>query len=104
MLQYYTFITLVIELEEKLKIRLLDKLKQIDKQNLKELHVLLIPDFFVDHFIYLDEFENTFNRIKNIHQQGGGNLPGIKQRIHQGGNAANTALSLAKLGIKSHLI
>jgi len=94
----------VIELHDELKIRLLDNLKQIDKQKLKELHVVLIPDFFVDHFLFLDELESTFTKLKDIYQQGGGNLPGIKQKIHQGGNAANTALSLAKLGIKSHLI
>jgi len=91
-------------LDEALKTRVLDKLRQIDQRKLRELHVVLIPDFFLDHFIYLDEFENTFTRIKNIYQQGGGNLPGVKQKIHQGGNAANTALSLAKLGIKPHLI
>ncbi|MDH7517042.1 MAG: carbohydrate kinase family protein [Candidatus Thermoplasmatota archaeon] len=91
-------------LNEETKKRLLEKLKQIDKHKLQDIHVVLLPDFFVDHFLYLDEFENTFTRIKNIYQQGGGNLPGVKQKIHQGGNAANTALALARLGIKPHLI
>jgi len=104
MLKHYTSLSLVMELEEEPKKRLLDKLKQIDEQSLQELNAVLLPDFFVDHFLYLDEIENIFNKIKNIHQQGGGNLPGIKQKIHQGGNAANMALALAKLGIKSHLI
>ncbi len=93
-----------MELDKELKLKILERLKQIDKQNLQELHVVLLPDFFADHFLYLDEFENTFTKIKNIYQQGGGNLPGIKQKIHQGGNAANTALALAKLGIKPSLI
>lgn len=42
--------------------------------------------------------------IKKIYEQGGGNLPGYSQRIHQGGNAANTTLSLATLGVSAHLI
>ena len=32
------------------------------------------------------------------------NVPGVQQRIHQGGNAANTALALARLGVKTCLI
>ena len=91
-------------MDDILKNRLLDKLNNIDLKKLSELHVVLFPDFFVDHFLYFDEFEKAFDKIKNISLQGGGNLPGVRQRIHQGGNAANAALALARLGVKSHLI
>ena len=87
-----------------LKTRLSDRLRQIDRDNLSDFHVVLCPDFFVDHFLTLGEFEHTFARIKDVYQQGGGNFPGISQKIHQGGNAANSALALARLGVKSHLI
>ncbi|MCX6667318.1 MAG: carbohydrate kinase family protein [Euryarchaeota archaeon] len=94
----------MVKLNEALKTKLLGRLKQLEKKNLAGFNVVLLPDFFVDHFLTMDEFEISFNRIKDIHLQGGGNLPGVTQKIHQGGNAANTALALATLGVKSHLI
>lgn len=77
---------------------------QLEKSKLTDFNVVLLPDFFIDHFLTMDSFENSFNKIKEVYFQGGGNLPGIKQKIHEGGNATNTALALAKLGINSHLI
>ena len=91
-------------MDEDLKLRLLEKLNQIDSSKLGEFSVSLMPDFFVDHFLTMNNFEMEFSRIQEIYNQGGGNVPGISQNIHQGGNATNTALALAKLGIKSHLI
>jgi len=91
-------------MDEDLKSRLLEKLNQIDSSKLGEFSVSLMPDFFVDHFLTMNNFEMEFSRIQEIYNQGGGNVPGISQNIHQGGNATNTALALAKLGIKSHLI
>ena len=92
------------KMDNDLKIRLLEKLNQIDPKRLEEFNVVLMPDFFVDHFLTMNDFEREFSRIREIYKQGGGNVPGITQSIHQGGNAANAALALAKLGIKSHLI
>ena len=91
-------------MDNDLKIRLLEKLNQMEQKRLKKFNVVLMPDFFVDHFITMNSFEEEFLRIRQIYKQGGGNVPGITQSIHQGGNAANTALALAKLGINSHLI
>ncbi len=91
-------------MDDDVKTRLLEKLNQIDVKRLSDFHVVLLPDFFVDHFLTMDKFEREFTRIQDVYVQGGGNVPGILQRIHQGGNAANTALALARLGIKSHLI
>jgi len=87
-----------------LKTKLLERLKQIDIKNTQEHHVALLPDFFVDHFVTLKKFDDTCSAMKEIVQQGGGNLPKIAQIIHQGGNAANTALALARLGTSAHLI
>ena len=91
-------------INEELKQSLLERLKCIDTEELCKFHVVLLPDFFVDHFLMMNNFEEEFFRIQEIFKQGGGNVPGIPQRICQGGNAANTALALAKLGINAHLI
>ena len=64
----------------------------------------MLPDFFVDHFVSLDTVEKTCDAVKHVAVQGGGNLTGVAQRITQGGNASNTALALARLGIRAHLI
>lgn len=95
---------MVMELDRTLIDRVLIKLREIDHNKLSNNHVVLLPDFFVDHFLTLNEFENNFSRIKEIFLQGGGNIPGIPQKISQGGNSANTALALARLGFSPHLI
>ena len=79
--------------------RVIDRLKDIDKKLLLNYHIVLLPDFFIDHFLTFKEFEDDIPKLKNIYKQGGGNIPGIKQKISQGGNASNTALALAKLGL-----
>jgi len=84
--------------------RLLKKLEEINQGKLRDFNVVLLPDFFVDHFLTLDLLEENFDKIRKIAQQGGGNIPNVSQKISQGGNSANTALALKKLGICSHLI
>jgi sugar/nucleoside kinase (ribokinase family) len=91
-------------MESSLQKRLLQTLQGLDRKEISTFHVVMLPDFFVDHFVSLDTVENTWSAVKTIAAQGGGNLPGIAQRITQGGNAANTALALARLGISAHLI
>ena len=94
----------MIKFDIKLIKRVIDRLKDIEKKLLLDYHIVLLPDFFIDHFLTFDEFEVNIPKIENIYKQGGGNIPGIKQKISQGGNASNTALALAKLGLSSHLI
>jgi len=84
--------------------RLFERLNQIDRGCLSDFHVVLLPDFFVDHFLFFGDIEKVFSEIKNLYLSGGGNLPGVEQRIHQGGNAANSALALTRLGVRTHLI
>jgi sugar/nucleoside kinase (ribokinase family) len=84
--------------------RLLQTLQSLDRKEISRVYVVMLPDFFVDHFVSFDEVEKTCDAVKDIAARGGGNLPGVQQRISQGGNAANTALALARLGICAHLI
>jgi sugar/nucleoside kinase (ribokinase family) len=91
-------------MESSLVKRVLQRVQNIEKKQLPMFHVVLLPDFFLDHFVYFDSVENACQGIQQIATQGGGNKPGIIQRIQQGGNAANTVLGLARLGMSSHLI
>ena len=91
-------------MESSLQKRLLQTLQSLDRKEISMLHVVMLPDFFADHFVSLNTVEKTCHAVKIVAAQGGGNLPGIAQRITQGGNAANTALALARLGISAHLI
>jgi sugar/nucleoside kinase (ribokinase family) len=84
--------------------RLLQKLLSLERKELPTFHIVMLPDFFVDHFVYFDSLEKTCQDLQSIAAQGGGNKPGITQQIQQGGNAANTALGLVRLGMNAHLI
>ncbi|MCS4542170.1 MAG: carbohydrate kinase family protein [Euryarchaeota archaeon] len=68
-------------------------------------NVVIMPDFFLDHFISFKGNPPSFlEKISNIVGQGGGNIPFVSQSIFRGGNAANTASALASLGANAHLI
>ena len=69
-----------------------------------QLHVVTLPDFFLDHFVPLPRWSDTLPRWEGVHQRGGGNVPTLGQHFAPGGNAANTALGLARLGVRTHLV
>jgi len=91
-------------MDQSLLKRLERTVQALDRRNIAKSHVVMLPDFFVDHFVSLESAKKTSTAIDMLVKQGGGNLPGIPQQISQGGNAANTALALARLGVSSHLI
>jgi sugar/nucleoside kinase (ribokinase family) len=63
--------------------------------------VVVMPDFFFDRIINLDYDLASFStKLKKITSQKGGSLDGISQMDIKGGNAINTATSLAVLGAK----
>jgi sugar/nucleoside kinase (ribokinase family) len=62
--------------------------------------VVILPDFFVDHFVVASDFNNFFSSMKQLASQGGGNLLGTRHIIHRGGNSINTASALLTLGMK----
>jgi len=63
--------------------------------------VVALHDYFIDHFIYMEEDLN--GNIKDIIEtakRGGGNIFKNKQTIMRGGCAANFSAAIAKLGVK----
>lgn len=67
-------------------------------------HVVTLPDFFLDHFVTLPAWSTIVPRWQATHARGGGNILTPGQHFQAGGNAANTALGLARLGVKTHLV
>jgi len=65
---------------------------------------VILPDFFVDHFVLVPTFEEFIENLKRLAKQGGGNILGSEQFIRRGGNCVNTASTLLALGIDSKLI
>ncbi len=90
-------------MKETLKNILAEKLnRHIDQKN--DFSVVMLPDFFLDHFVNINSYKTAIKEIKNIYMQGGGNIPKYYHSIQQGGNAANTALALGRLKINVDLI
>ena len=67
--------------------------------------VVSLPDFYLDHIVsYPSDVERFIDDVKRIAQQGGGNIINIPQHYTLGGNAANFADTLARLGLSVSLI
>jgi sugar/nucleoside kinase (ribokinase family) len=68
-------------------------------------NIVALPDFYLDHIVsYPYSMERFVDDVKRIAQQGGGNILNIPQHYTLGGNAANFADTLARLGLKVSLI
>ncbi|MHA2068189.1 MAG: PfkB family carbohydrate kinase, partial [Candidatus Thorarchaeota archaeon] len=65
---------------------------------------VILPDFYVDHFVIAGHFDEFIDGLKKLAEQGGGNLLGNKQFFRRGGNSVNTASALLTLGIDPVLI
>ena len=61
-------------------------------------------DFSIDWIVRVSEFESFVNKARTVLRQGGGLLPDSAQTMQQGGCAANTATTLATLGVATHFI
>ena len=62
--------------------------------------IVVMPDFFVDRVIKLGSKEEFFNSINDKARLGGGSIRGVPTADIKGGNAANVAYCLAKLGAR----
>jgi len=71
------------------------------KEDHEKLDVIVMPDFFHDRLINLDCDADRFSSmIADVAKQKGGSIDGIAQTDIRGGNAVNTASTLAALGTK----
>jgi len=65
---------------------------------------VVLPDFFVDHFVIIESLDKLIDGLKRLAEQGGGNLLENEQFVRRGGNAVNTASALQTLGLNPRLI
>jgi sugar/nucleoside kinase (ribokinase family) len=65
---------------------------------------VVLPDFFVDHFVIFEKLDTLIDGLNRLAEQGGGNLLENEQFIRRGGNAVNTATALLSLGLSPKLI
>jgi len=67
--------------------------------------VSVLPDYFVDRFVRLDDFQELASAIKSKGVQGGGgSIRGSRQSEVKGGNAVNLAFALGSFGMVVNLI
>ncbi len=67
--------------------------------------VTVLPDYFIDRFVKVDDFAELARAIDQKGEEGGGgSIRGIKQAEVKGGNAVNLAYSLGSLGVNTNLI
>ena len=71
----------------------------LQKPQLKNCKVVVMPDFFLDRLVNLDWDTAQFSGlVEEVIQRKGGSLDGIPQIDLRGGNAVNVASALARLG------
>ncbi|MEM3579619.1 MAG: carbohydrate kinase family protein [Candidatus Bathyarchaeia archaeon] len=69
------------------------------KNDFSWLNVVVMPDFFLDRLIYLEQDSKKFStEVEAVVKRKGGSIDNIEQADFRGGNAANTASALASLG------
>jgi len=65
---------------------------------------VILPDFFVDHFVILPTYQGFLKSLDDLAKQGGGNLIGTEQIIRRGGNCVNTTSALHALDVDARMI
>jgi sugar/nucleoside kinase (ribokinase family) len=65
---------------------------------------VILPDFFVDHFVILPTYEGFVKSLDELAGQGGGNLMDNEQFIRRGGNCVNTVSALHALDVNAKMI
>lgn len=65
---------------------------------------VILPDFFIDHFVIVPKFDDFMQNLELLANQGGGNLLNNVQFIRKGGNTVNTASALFALGLNPKMI
>jgi ribokinase len=71
---------------------------------LRRARAVVLPDLYVDALAFLPPWPTTGKKMGAIARHGGGNLPVGPIEFKLGGNAANLAVALARLGVQVDLI
>ncbi len=80
---------------------LLEELQEFLRNEIKELNVVVMPDFFLDRLISSNIDVKAFSRmLGKVVKRKGGSIDGIEQMELRGGNAVNTASALTALNAK----
>ncbi len=82
----------------------ISRLISILKNPPKVPYPVILPDFFIDHFVLIPEFDTFIDDLETLANQGGGNLLHNEQFIRKGGNCVNTASALLALGLDPKII
>jgi ribokinase len=77
-----------------------ERIKDVQHSNKS---IVVLPDFFIDRIIKINNIEEFFVHLKEKTQYGGGSIRGIPTRQIEGGNAVNIAYILGKLGFNVNL-
>jgi len=71
------------------------------KNDIGEVNVVVMPDFFLDRIINLDcDVKDFSETLGDLAKRKGGSIDEVEQTELRGGNSINTASALAALGIK----
>jgi len=82
-----------------------DLLRSLRSAKRRKFSVVVMPDFFIDRFVtYSGEIERFSAKVAEVAARRGGNIHGVEQTELRGGNAANTAATLATLGARVYPI
>jgi sugar/nucleoside kinase (ribokinase family) len=73
-------------------------------QALGKFRVVVMNDFSLDRSIFVENIASFVERMNIVYSQKGGLLPETRQCVNQGGCAANTAITLRKLGAQVSFI
>lgn len=88
-----------------MRAELVEALLEVLRSPLPSPEVVLMPDFYLDHFVKFEgDLELLIRSIRETAERGGGNLPMSKQAIARGGNAANAAAALSRMGGRPYLV
>ncbi len=79
-----------------------DELLQSLHHDMRRIHVVVMPDFFLDRVISLGKYDvPSFTKaLVDVTKRKGGSIDGIAQADLRGGNAVNTASALAAMGAR----
>jgi ribokinase len=74
------------------------------ENDINEKSIVILPDFYMDRILRFESQDQLFSALSEKTKYGGGSLREIATVDIRGGNAANVAYSLARLGARITLI